>query len=76
MQVIAEIDENDMLNDSVDEQQEFLDVEALNALDSEQDDRNSSNQVKDFLFTMFLLTRFLVCLSGWNFVIDFKLTSR
>ena len=27
-------------------------------------------------FTMFLLTRFLVCLSAWNFVIDFKLTSR
>ena len=27
-------------------------------------------------FTMFLLTRLLVCLSGRNFVIDFKLTSR
>ena len=27
------------------------------------------------LFTMFLLTGFLVCLSRWNFVIDFKLTS-
>ena len=29
-----------------------------------------------FFITMFLLTCFLVCLSGWNFVIDFKLTSR
>ena len=27
-------------------------------------------------FTMFLITHFLVCLSGRNFVIDFKLTSR
>ena len=29
-----------------------------------------------FYFTMFLLTRFLVCLFRRNFVIDFKLTSR
>ena len=28
------------------------------------------------IITMFLLTRFLVCLSGWNFVIGFKLNFR
>ena len=26
-------------------------------------------------FTLFLLSRFLVCLSGWNFVIHFEVTS-
>ena len=31
---------------------------------------------KYFFIAMILLTRFLVCLSGWNFVIDFKLISR
>ena len=28
-----------------------------------------------FIFTTFLLARFLTCLSEWNFVVDFKLTS-
>ena len=32
-------------------------------------------KVMEYLLFMFLLTRFLVCLSGWNFVTDFKLTS-
>ena len=36
----------------------------------------SNRECMQPLFTMFLLTRFLVCLSGRNFVIDFKLTSR
>ena len=32
--------------------------------------------VCNFYFTMFLLTRFFVCLSEWNFVSHFKQTSQ